>query len=125
MRKAGPDGIQTPSGFSALSSPHFPAKLRIDVGNRAIGLIDLFGGWPWPSVRQFKQINATIMIRVLRTLAVLAMLPILAFCVFGFIATFEPLSPSTQILWRVIYGLTGLACVGGIVRSLRPRKQGQ
>jgi hypothetical protein len=56
-----------------------------------------------------------------RILAALALLPFLAFCVFGFIATFEPLDPSIQLFWRVIYGLAALACVGGIVGLLRPR----
>lgn len=33
------------------------------------------------------------------------------FCVFGFLATFEPLSRSVQITWRIVYSLTGLSCL--------------
>lgn len=60
----------------------------------------------------------------LKIIGSLALLAVLAFCVFGFMATFEPLDASTQLTWRVIYGLAGLASVGGIVFLLRRRKQG-
>lgn len=53
------------------------------------------------------------------------MFPVLAFCVFGFMATFEPLDASTQFTWRVIYGLVGLVCLGGLVVLLLPRKHTQ
>ncbi|MCB1088257.1 MAG: hypothetical protein KDM63_14505 [Verrucomicrobiae bacterium] len=50
------------------------------------------------------------------------MLAVMAFCGFGFLATFEPLDASTQLTWRIVYGLVGLACLGGIVALFVPRK---
>jgi hypothetical protein len=50
------------------------------------------------------------------------LLAILAFCVFGFSATFEPMDATKQWMWRVVYGVIGLACVGGFVWGARPRK---
>lgn len=44
-------------------------------------------------------------------------------CLFGFLATFEPLDESTQLAWRAGYGLAGLACLGGLVALLRPRRR--
>ena len=60
--------------------------------------------------------------KVIRIIGVLALLALLAFCVFGFMATFEPLDASTQLTWRVVYGLAGLACLGGIALLSRARK---
>lgn len=44
---------------------------------------------------------------------------LLLFCVFGFMATFEPLDRATQIAWRVGYGVVGLLAIFGIVRTNR------
>jgi hypothetical protein len=59
---------------------------------------------------------------VIRIIGVLALLVLLAACVFGFLATFEPLDADLQLIWRVAYGLTGLACLAGIAFLARPRK---
>lgn len=56
----------------------------------------------------------------LRILFALALLPVLGFCVFGIMATFEPLPVETQWLWRGIYGAVGAACLFGIARLLVP-----
>ena len=40
---------------------------------------------------------------------------VLLFCVFGFIATYEPLDRSVQLMWRFIYGVAGAASIGGLV----------
>jgi hypothetical protein len=53
---------------------------------------------------------------------VVFLLAVLAFCVFGFTATFEPMDATKQWTWRVVYGAVGLACVGKIAWSVRPRK---
>jgi hypothetical protein len=38
------------------------------------------------------------------------------FCVYGFLATFEPLDASTQITFRIIYGFIGfIALVSGFL----------
>jgi hypothetical protein len=66
--------------------------------------------------------HSTDMNKVTRIIGALALLALLAFCVFGFMATFEPLDASTQLTWRAVYGLAGLACLGGIALLSRPRK---
>ena len=45
------------------------------------------------------------------------LLAIIAFCGFGFMATFEP---PGFIGWRIIYGVGGLACLLGIVGLALP-----
>jgi hypothetical protein len=52
---------------------------------------------------------------VLRLLLSLVLAAILVFCFFGFLATFEPLDRSVQVTWRVVYGIIGIACVGGFI----------
>ncbi len=61
-----------------------------------------------------------------RCLASAFLLLVFGFCVFGFIATFEPLPPVQQWVWRTVYGLVGLASIIGVVRPMlsavtRPR----
>jgi hypothetical protein len=51
-----------------------------------------------------------------------ALLIVLAFCVFGFVATYEPMDAAKQWTWRIVYGIIGLACVLGFAWSARPRK---
>lgn len=48
-----------------------------------------------------------------------ALLALLAFCVLGFAATFEPMEPSTQLLGRLIYGVVAAAATGGLVLVFR------
>jgi hypothetical protein len=44
------------------------------------------------------------------------LLPIVAFCVFGFMATFEPTDrPEVFIAFRIGYGVVGIACLAGVV----------
>jgi uncharacterized membrane protein len=56
----------------------------------------------------------------------LALLALLTFCVFGFIATLEPIDASTQLTWPLVYFLVGQVSMGGIAVLLRvllrPRK---
>jgi len=37
------------------------------------------------------------------------------FCLFGFLATFEPLDTATVITWRITYGILGLLSILGLV----------
>lgn len=60
----------------------------------------------------------TLLSRVIQTVLLLGLL---LFCLFGFLATFEPLDPATQWLWRVVYGLLGVACLIGLNHRLRKR----
>ena len=52
---------------------------------------------------------------VARILIILVLLPILGFCGFGFLATFEPPEPGTSFLsWRIGYIVAALLCILGI-----------
>ena len=46
---------------------------------------------------------------------------VLLFCGFGFLATFEPLERSVQLLWRVIYIVAALAAIATLVFVNRRR----
>ena len=46
---------------------------------------------------------------------------ILLFCLFGFMATFEPMAHSTQLAFRWIYGVAGSAALGGLFAVNRRR----
>jgi len=58
------------------------------------------------------------MSKLARILAVLDLVALAAFCVFGFLASYEP--PGS---WgaRYIYGIAGCGCVAGIAALLWPR----
>jgi hypothetical protein len=59
-----------------------------------------------------------------RIIFTLAALPVLSFCAFGFLATFEALPPVTQWVWRCVYLGTALLTVFGLIYAwLFPRKQ--
>lgn len=46
----------------------------------------------------------------------LLLLAVAAFCIFGFLATFEPSgSPGTFMAFRVGYAVVGLCCIGGMI----------
>lgn len=66
--------------------------------------------------------HSIAMILVARIIGVLLLVGCILFCIFGFIATFEPLAPSTQLFWRIVYGLLGTACLGGIIFLLRAKR---
>ncbi len=56
------------------------------------------------------------------------LLAVSGFCLFGFIATFEPLPPMQQWIWRAVYCTVALLCSWAIVRlwrSKRPTPSGQ
>lgn len=57
----------------------------------------------------------------LRLVITLAGLALAGFCLFGFLATFEPLPPLQRWAWRAAYGLIGLLSVWAVVRVWRPR----
>ena len=59
----------------------------------------------------------------MRIVAAILLLAVVGFCVFGFMATFEPLDRSTQLFWRTAYGVVGVVCLAAAVWTLRPRKQ--
>ena len=56
----------------------------------------------------------------------LILLFIFAFCVFGFLATFEPTeSPGAFFAFRIGYAVVGFGCLGGLVALIgrRVRKE--
>lgn len=53
---------------------------------------------------------------VVATIGSLLLLPIAAFCVFGFMATFEPTDRTVEFMaFRMGYAAIGLCCLAGIV----------
>lgn len=54
--------------------------------------------------------------------SMVVLLAVLAFCVFGFVATFEPMDATKQWMWRAVYGVIGLACIATFAWSVRPQK---
>ena len=53
---------------------------------------------------------------ILTVVASLLLLAVAAFCLFGFLATFEPTDRPGQFLaFRIGYGVVGVGCLGGIV----------
>lgn len=59
---------------------------------------------------------------VARVIAAVLLLLILLFCIYGFMATFEPLDRSVQLTFRVVYAVLGTSCLAGVVWLLRPRR---
>ncbi len=57
-----------------------------------------------------------------RIAIVLFLLAVAGFCGFGVLTTFEPLDRGTQILWRIVYGVLGLACLAQVVWLARSKK---
>ena len=61
------------------------------------------------------------MSRILQVSLSLLLAAIMLFCVVGFLATFEPMPRAVRFTWRAVYGVAGLACVGGVIRVWRKR----
>jgi uncharacterized membrane protein YuzA (DUF378 family) len=59
------------------------------------------------------------MFLVIRILIVLVALPIIAFCMFGVLATFEP---PGSVAWRIAYIIIGLGCVAVATWALTARR---
>lgn len=49
----------------------------------------------------------------------LVLVAVLLFCVFGFVATCEPMDPTTQLTWRWIYAVIGVMVITGLVVANR------
>jgi len=47
------------------------------------------------------------------------LLALAGFCGFGFLATFEPMPPMEQWVWRAIYVVMGLCCLWATARLWR------
>jgi hypothetical protein len=60
--------------------------------------------------------------KLARILGSLALLGIALFCVFGFLASFEP---GNGILWKIVYGALGCGSLLGAVALLRAKGQDQ
>ena len=67
---------------------------------------------------------------MIRMAALLLLVVVFLFCIFGFLATFEPLDRSVQLTWRIVYVVAGAGALAGLVRMARraatkPGIQGQ
>ena len=63
------------------------------------------------------------MTEIIRRVLIAALLVlVMLFCIYGFMATFEPMSRGIQITWQLAYGCLFAACLFGIVRQARPRR---
>ena len=58
----------------------------------------------------------------LRGLLALGLVPVILFCCFGFMATFEPLEPAVQTTWRVIYSAIAVSSIAAIARLALAKK---
>lgn len=54
--------------------------------------------------------------------SMIILLAVLGFCVFGFLATFEPMDATQQLIWRALYGAVGLVCLITIAWAIWPQK---
>ena len=61
---------------------------------------------------------------ILRLLMTGLLVGVLIFCVFGFMATYEPMRTVTRWTWRAIYSLAGLSTLAGMAFTWRsPRRK--
>jgi hypothetical protein len=58
-----------------------------------------------------------------RLVLALLLAGVAAFCLFGLMATFEPLEQSTQLGWRTGYTAIGIMCLGGAAWLIWPRRR--
>ena len=58
----------------------------------------------------------------MKLLLTLVCLAVAGFCVFGFMATFEPLEGTSVLAWRIGYGAAGLASLACIFSVWRTRQ---
>ena len=66
------------------------------------------------------------MVEILRRVLIAVLLVlVMLFCIYGFMATYEPLPRNVQITWRLVYGGLIAACLGGIVWQAIPRRPKQ
>jgi len=56
---------------------------------------------------------------VFRLVAVGLFITLLGFCVFGLVATYEPMPTRDRIIWRTVYSLVGITSTLGLFRLLR------
>ena len=58
---------------------------------------------------------------IARAVLTLGLLAILAFCVFGFLASYEYAALSSRLPWQLGYGAAGAVCLFATVLLWRPR----
>jgi hypothetical protein len=66
--------------------------------------------------------NATNMNLVARALLTFGLLAILAFCAFGFLASYEYAEASRRLPWQIGYGIGGAVCLFATVLLWRFRR---
>jgi hypothetical protein len=58
----------------------------------------------------------------MRTGTMIVLLAVLGFCVFGFMATFEPMDATQKFVSRAVYGAVGVVCLITIAWAAWPQK---
>ena len=56
---------------------------------------------------------------IIRIIFCLFLTLVALFCVFGFLATFEPLPTQVKWTWRAIYGLIFIGNIAGLIHLIR------
>lgn len=56
---------------------------------------------------------------LLRLVLIAALLLVVLFCAFGFLASFEYSTVSARLPWQMIYGASGVGASFGILRTVR------
>jgi hypothetical protein len=69
--------------------------------------------------RAMKPAIPSLMKFMLRFLCACALIVMLGFCLFGFVATFEPMPTRDRVIWRTVYSLVLVASTLGLFTSLR------
>jgi len=57
--------------------------------------------------------------KVGRLFASLVLVSLAGFCLFGFLATYEPVDPASAARWRLVWGTVGGLSVLGLLGTLR------
>ena len=55
----------------------------------------------------------------LRIVLTVCIIGIILFCAFGFLTTYEPGDKSVMMTFRLVYGVAGVASIGGLVALWR------
>lgn len=59
----------------------------------------------------------------MKPILILVLLGVVAFCAFGFLATFEPIEQGQQLMWRAAYGVVGVASIACMAWALAKGEQ--
>jgi len=95
-----------------------------DISGAASVILIVRRRYPLPvnEVHETHSKDATNMTLIARAVLILGFLAILAFCVFGFLASYEYAEPSRRLPWQLGYGTGGAVCLFAAVLLWRFRR---